>query len=148
MTAIADTQEVRKLSGNRSTANVSDTDINIQIGISDSIVKMYTDKQDWVDTNVEYPAIKRASELIASSYIRQRFKEKDESQQQLDEAKNLLEIINRKSPLAGKRSVVIARRSYKSYPLNPNGLIHDSIRGRDIGGKSAEGVEPLDLRIE
>lgn len=145
---IAQRAEVRRLSGNRSTANVPDSDLDAQIVISDSIVNLYTDKDDWSPTDKEYPALQRASELIASSYIRQRFKEKDESENQYSEAKNLLEIINRKSPLAGKRSVVIARRSYKSYPLNPNGLIHDSIRGRDIGGRSAEGVEPLDLRIE
>lgn len=142
---IADRDEVRKLSGNRLPANVSDADIDEQILASDTIVKLFTLKEDWTSADMEWPALKQASELIASSYIRQRFKEKDESNEQYREAINLLELINRRSSVAGKREIVIKRRPYKSYPLNQAGYYHSSIHRKDlaVGGGQVEGSADL-----
>ena len=141
---IAAIDEVRKLSGNRSVANVSDADITEQITASDTIVNLFTSKWDWDNTYPEWPALKQASELIASSYIRQRFKEKDESDKQYKEAVTLLELINRRSEAAGKREVIIKRRPYMSYSLNPSGSYYSSLHRRflPVSGEG-EGSDPL-----
>lgn len=144
---IADRDEVRKLAGNRLSTSVPDVDIDQEILAADAIVKLYTQKEDWDATHMEWHALKQASELIASSYIRQRFKEEsEESERQYKEGLSLLELINRRSTLAGERQVVIKRKAYKSFPLNPSGgLYYSSIHKKSIpiSGGSAEGVAEL-----
>lgn len=139
---IANRDEVRQLSGNRLPATLPDSVIDEQILASDTIVNLFTSKWDWTAADVEWPALKQASELIASSYVRQRFKEsKTESEMQYKEGINLLELINRRSEAAGKREVVIKRRPYASFPLNPSGSYRSTIHKRDfkVGG-DGEGV--------
>src|SRR5215212_5129905 len=131
---IGDRVEVRRLAGNPSPDRVPDSVLDEQLLASDTIVKLFTMKEDWNDTNMEWPALKQASELIASSYIRQGFKEKDESDRQYKEAINLLELINRRSEIAGQRSVVIRHKPYKVPALNPygGGYYYSSIHKRDF----------------
>jgi hypothetical protein len=139
---IASRDEVRKLSGNRSAEDIPDSDIDEQISASDTIVNLFTGKTDWTSADMEWPALQQASELLASSWIRQRFKEKDESDKQYREAINLLELINRRSVVAGKREVIIKRRPYRSYPLNQSGSYYSSIHKRFLD-QSEEGSATL-----
>ena len=134
----AEILEVRQLSGNRSTANVPDSVIEEQIEASDVIVNLYTNKSDWAPSDMEFAAIKQASELIASSFIRQRYKDKDEvADQQYKQGMSLLEFVNRRSPTAGERSVVLKNRNYRTFPANPNGDYYSSLHRRHLGVNSS-----------
>jgi hypothetical protein len=142
-TTIAERDEVRRLAGMPLPARVPDSVIDEQIKASDTIVKLFTMKEDWDNTYMEWDALKQASELIASSYIRQMFKEKDESDRQNKEAMQLLELINRRSENAGKRQTVIKHRPYRTPALNPTGgLYYSSVHKKDfVVGSGGEGVE-------
>jgi hypothetical protein len=144
---IAERAEVRRLAGNPLPDRVPDLVIDEQITAADTIVKLFTLKDDWTDANMEWPALKQASELIASSFIRQMFKERDESDRQYKEAVNLMELINRRSSLAGQRSVVIKHRPYKVPGLSPTeGLYYSSIHKKNVaaGGDSTEALGDLE----
>lgn len=147
---IANRDEVRRLAGNPLPTRVPDDIIDGEIETSDTFVKLYTFKEDWNNTNMEWPALKKASELIAASYIRQMFRESGSketvSDAQYKEGINTLELINRKSGTAGQRSVVIKHRPYKTPALNPeSGLYYSSIHKKDfiVGGGGVEGIETL-----
>lgn len=120
--AIADRDEVRRLSGNRSVQIVSEAKIDDVINFSDTYVKTYTQKYDWSDTDADYHSIKTASELLASSQIRAGFKdEEDESEDQWDRGISILNAINEHVPAAGAGGKVTMRtRPYRTNPLNPN----------------------------
>lgn len=143
---IAERIEVRRLAGNPLPDRVPDAVIDEQITAADTIVKLFTLKDDWDDTYMEWPALKQASELIASSYIRQMFKEKDESDRQYKEAINLLELINRRSAVAGQRNVIIKHRPYKVPALNPTGgLYYSPLHKKDlvVGSGARDGLEVI-----
>jgi hypothetical protein len=143
---IAEKPEVRRLAGNPLPDRVPDAVLDEQILAADTIVKLFTFKEDWDDSYMEWPALKQAAELIASSYIRQMFKEKDESDRQYKEAISLLELINRRSEAAGKREVIIKHRPYKVPALNPTGgLYYSSIHKKDfvVGSGGHDGLEVI-----
>jgi|SRR5215212_5660925 len=143
---IADRDAVRRLAGMPLPTRVSDVVIDELITKSDTIVKLFTLKDDWTNANMEWPALKQASELIASSYIRQMFKEKDESDKQYKEGINLLELINRRSDLAGERKVIIKNRPYKVPGLNPTGgLYWSTLHGKDIVVDRTGGPDGIEI---
>jgi hypothetical protein len=138
---IADPVQVRRLAGNRNETIVKPATIEVAITASDAFVKAYTQNYNWLPTDPDYPAIKEASEYLASHNIRSAFPdEEDEAEEQKDWAIEMLDAINERlrGALAGGQ-VNIKTRAYRTNPANPNALY----RRPNSVARTAEGVEPL-----
>lgn len=119
---IANPDEVRRLSGNRSVQLVSDAKIAEVIMFSDTYCRTFTQNYDWAIGDPDYASIKAASELLASSQIRSGFKdEDDESEEQWDRGISILTAVNEHVASAGVGGRVTMRtRPYRTNPMNPN----------------------------
>ena len=67
--------EIRLLSGNPPTSEVSDATINTYIDGADALVNSLTGKSDWVAADTEYEAVELASNLYAAAMILDHYKD-------------------------------------------------------------------------
>jgi hypothetical protein len=129
---LGDLGRTRRLAGNPSTTNVSDVDITQGLTYGTSRVISITGKTDWeTDTaHKDYGAIVMAAEYFASSMVRDRFQDQSNiSTEHYERAKDiLLEVVNSLASGTGTAGGVgLATRQYRTYPLNPSGMIYRSM---------------------
>lgn len=114
-----DATQVREMSGNPNTTDVSSTTMTQAIAYGDSLVNTFTGYDAWSSVNDpdQYTSIQTASNMFATSYVIKRYPKRS------DEAKNLyasaielcLEI--RRGSSHGSISV---STNYHSWPANSN----------------------------
>ncbi|MBI2126049.1 MAG: hypothetical protein HYY67_01740 [Thaumarchaeota archaeon] len=67
--AYGQTADVRKLSGNPPSSEVNDTTINDEIANADALINVETGKSNWASSDVDFNAIRRASNFYAAAAI-------------------------------------------------------------------------------
>lgn len=124
--------ETRKLAGGYSTTTVSDAEIIEFIKYSDAVVNLETGKSDWTNADAQWELVQEASNFIAAARILQMFGDKiDAATQRYNMGIKLCEQVVRLSTSevgGGTSLVVVKSQQYKTYPLNPDGDLHRSIR--------------------
>lgn len=142
---IADSAEVRRLCGNRSTDIISNTEIDEAIKFSDSFVKAKTSYTGWLTTDPDYEALREASENFAASSILRDFAEEEKKSQALwDTAMAIVEAVAANMANGGVTSgdpdttVNIVTGEYLTFPKNPNVLYRRPNGFVSVG----EGVAP------
>ena len=63
------TATVRILAGNPPAAEVSDATVDAQIADADSLINVETGKSNWTSTDVDFNAVRRASNFYAAAAI-------------------------------------------------------------------------------
>ena len=125
---LGDVNRTRRLAGNPSTTNVSDSDITQALTYGTSRVNTFTAKTDWETdvTHVAYGQVTWAAELYASSYIRDRFMDQSNiSTENYRRAEDILrDLMNSLASFPG--IIAVAGGTYRSYPLNPSATIYRS----------------------
>jgi hypothetical protein len=129
---LGDLGRARRLAGNPSIANVSDSDITQGLAYGTSRVISFSGKADWETdtTNTDYPTAVMAAEYYASSMIRDRFQDQgDISREHFSRAENMLrDMVNSMaSGINATGGAAIALGVYRSYPLNPSAIIYRSM---------------------
>lgn len=134
----ADSVEVKNLIHNFTIKNSAGTDItttavNDSISRGDSRVKLETGYSDWLSTDTFYPSVQEASEYFAAAYLLERYFKskqfKDEAMQMYQKALDICASISSSTGVG----VVSLHKAYKSYPLNPDGTIHRSLKTTGSG---------------
>jgi hypothetical protein len=134
----ADSVEVANLIHNFTVKNAAGSDItttviNDAIARGDSRVKLETGYSAWLTTDTFYPSVQEASEYFAAAYILERYFKskqfKDESMQYYQKALDICASIADSTGVG----VSTAHKPYKSYPLNPDGTIHRSLKTTGTG---------------
>jgi hypothetical protein len=128
----ANRDSVRKLAGNISTTNVSDSEIDGFITYSDARVENATGMTFTVGTRIYNLAV-AASEHFAAARIREMFADPNKvAEQQYNTGEDIIkDIIS--FATSGTQSpsfFVVKGQSYATYPLNPKGDVFRSIRGQ------------------
>jgi len=122
----ADVLAVRKLAGLIDPADISDAEITEGILYSDSFVELETGHIGYTPDDPIYPTIKQASAYIASSWCRDHYRDNEsQSDKHYNKGKDLCKTIRDSSP----ESLFVVSQPYKTYPLNPKGIMHRSLPG-------------------
>jgi len=124
--AIADRDEVRRLSGNRAKGTVPDAVIDSAIVSADDYARDRTRNQNWNVGDAGYNSVKMGSERIAASTIRHMFQdEQDEAEELFKEGNGILDTVAQNGVIGGgsgsgtSAGTVVSRvRPYQTYPLN------------------------------
>lgn len=128
---LGDVARTRRLAGNPSITNVSDSDITQGLTYGTSRVISITGKDDWETdtTHKDYGGVVAAAEYFASSMVRDRFHDQsDISTEHYNRAKEILtEVVASLSSGAGVAGGSgSATRTYRTFPLNPSATIYKS----------------------
>jgi len=129
---LGDVNRTRRLCGNPSTANASDSDITQGLAYGTSRVIAITGKSDWeTDTaNSLYPQAVMAAEYLADSMIRSRFDDQEDLADRAFKMANqlLADIANSLVTVSsGGTGAGIAVAAYRSYPLNSSAVAYRSM---------------------
>ena len=136
---LGDVNRTRRLMGNPSVTNVSDSDITQYLTYGTSQVGRLTGKTNFeTDTlHPDYPTAIMSSEYFASSAGRDRFDDQtDISTEHYQRATALARQIADSLSNSATGGTGIATRRYRSYPLNPSAIIYRSMlsQGQELVG--------------
>jgi hypothetical protein len=144
---LGDLGQTRRLAGNPSVSNVSDTDITAALAYGTSMAIGITGKVDWeIDiTDPFYNAVVAAVQYFAASEIRDRFMDQtDVSTEHYNRATTILTQITETMSAVGSDVTGggagggsgIATTTYKTFPLNPNAVVYRSLhqQGQELVG--------------
>lgn len=111
---------VRKEAGDPHPEDVTDAEILKKIKAADSIITNAT-QHVWADTEDSFPLVEEISELLASSFIMDKFDDpKDEAEKNFDKGMMLLQLLVTEDEVSS--DVNVASPDYKTAPLNPDGV--------------------------
>lgn len=123
--AYGDSDRARRLSGNHDTTDVSAGDMTQAIAYGDSCVDTFTGYSSWTSADGAYETIQTASEYFASSYIRDRFEDKDDkAKAHYDRGVELCRMAR-----MGGVGVFIKSQNYRTNALNSSIAPYRSISG-------------------
>ena len=125
----ADLAEIWNLIGNKTIKNNLGADITSVVlddaqERGDSRVNLETGYTAWVNTDNFYPSVQEASEYLAAAYILDRYFD-DEKESMLFYQKGL--DICYSLAKGSTQAVIVASKSYRTFPLNPDADIHRSL---------------------
>lgn len=134
-------ENVRLESGDPDPEDVSDEDIIDKILAADAIITNST-QTAWDDTYASWPLVSEISELLASSFVMDKFDDpKDEAEKNFEKGMMLLQLLVSEDESAA--DVQVTSPDYKTWPLNPNAKIS---RGRlSPNGISEVAIDPDDI---
>lgn len=143
---LGDLNRARRLAGNPSTANVTDTDITQGLNYGTSQVMEFTGKINWETdtTHVSFAKAVTAAEYFASSYIRDRFNDQIKiSDEHYARATGICqEIADALADTKILGEAIVVRGKYKSYPLNSSANPYRSMSSQ---GQELVGVGDYDI---
>ena len=114
-------ENVRLESGDPDPEDVSDNDIIKKILAADVIIRNST-QWDWQPTDSSFPLAEEISELLASSFIMDKYDDpKEEAEKNFDKGMMLLQLLVTEDESSG--DVNVATSDYKTWPLNPNAKV-------------------------
>lgn len=127
--------KVRKEAGDPHIEDVTDPEILEKIQEADAIITNST-QTVWNNTMASWPLVVGISELLASSFIMDKYDDpKDEAEKNFEKGMMLLQLLVTEDESAA--DVVVTSPDYKTWPLNPNAKIS---RGRLI----TTGIDPYE----
>lgn len=110
--------EVRKQAGDPHPEDVSDDIILKNINAADVVITNST-QHVWEPADVSFPLAREISELLASSFIMDKFDDpKDEAEKNFEKGMMLLQLLV--SEDEASTDVNVTSPEYKTFPLNPN----------------------------
>jgi hypothetical protein len=127
--AFGDTVSIHYLSGNKTIydaagSDITNTVLSAAVEVGDSRVILETGVASWTGTDNVYPSIRQASNYFGADFVLgQYLDDKDSGTTLYQKALDICASIARSST----QSLVIAVRSYRSFPLNPDASIYRSI---------------------
>jgi hypothetical protein len=134
-------ENVRLEAGDPNPEDVTDPQIVKKILAADVIIRNST-QHDWQETDASFPLAEEISELLASSFIMDKFDDpKGEAEKNFEKGMMLLQLLITEDE--GAEDVNITSPDYKTWPLNPDATIS---RGRlTTQNMSAQSVNPDDI---
>lgn len=112
--------EVRLEAGDPDPEDVTDAQILKKIKAADVIITNST-QHVWADTEDSFPLVEEISELLASSFIMDKYDDpKGEAEKNFDKGMMLLQLLVTEDEVSS--DVNVASPDYKTAPLNPDGV--------------------------
>jgi len=135
----------RRLSGNRPTSDLSDTDCQQAIAYGDARVESETAHSNYTTDDPIYPLIAEASEYFASSWIIDHYEsESTKGDDHYAKAMDICFSIRESSP----DSLFSIPGMYMTYPLNPTQPMYRSLPGGGIDPGWGSGTQDGTIQSE